>query len=113
MFSYYRENKSLSHCSSDWTAWLEEGKTIIPNDIKMVLHLATIIYCGWFDKPIEQVHKLNLLFHSNKETYYLSQLAVVISRLRHGFSKIEAIKGIDYILNWSEVVSPSPLGYAY
>ena len=113
LFSYYRENRSLSHCSSDWNTWLEEGKNIISDDVKMVLHLATIIYCGWFDKPIEQVHKLNLLFHGNKETYYLSQLAVVISRLRHGLSKEEAIKGIDYISNWNEIVTPSPLGYAY
>ena len=111
--SYYRETSNLSSCSRYWNTWLEEGKTIIPNDVKMALHLATIIYCGWFDKPIEQVHKLNLLFHGNKETYYLSQLAVVISRLRHGLSKEKAIKGIDYISNWNEIVTPSPLGYAY
>lgn len=122
MISHF--SRSFPSCSNayadlsySWTRFFEHGRTI-PITFKRVMNVATDIVSGWFDDPVNTAKSWGIRFKGYKEEAYLTQVAGIIYRLRHGATKKEAIKDTMFIEDWNswhqEKIGPLSYGcYAW
>ena len=117
---YKKSSPEVFQLTEIWKDGLK-NRNIISEPIKCILNIATDIVAGWHTGGSVLAGQWGEHWQAGEEETCLTAVADVITNLRTGATKDEAIKNVPFIRTWSFVKRPpsgnpdglSPLSYAW